>query len=138
MFKKLNIIQKIGLYSGLTLIIYSIFELTIRYVDDYSRRYIEWEHYYYGFPILITLTLLWIKILNDNRVKKYYDFIGVENEGHKRLLIISFFITPFLYQLFIEEGHRSSMSYITFIPISIFLNGLIIKIYNWVKDGYKK
>ena len=80
---------------------------------------------------------------------KYCDFIGVENEGYKRLLIVSSFITPFIYGSVVEGGFIEDFFkveingairayFIILFPISLLLNGFFIKIFNWVKDGFKK
>ncbi len=95
---------------------------------------------------------------------KYCDFIGVENEGNKRLFIISsIIISPiicfskiingwnlfdFMREIFEELLFIIPQSilypiYLLFVGIfsiitSFILLGLIYKTYNWVKDGYKK
>jgi hypothetical protein len=80
---------------------------------------------------------------------RYFDFIGVENEGHKRILII-IIIFWFLYILIqvIDEilsvfGIRGDINEIIFglgisLIITFFSVGFVIKTFNWVKDGFNK
>ena len=90
------------------------------------------------------------KLLN-----KYYNLIGIQNEGYKRLLIVSFFITPFIYYPLITDSRDNLIdeifwssgryiyedfviTYLFLILISILLNGFIFKIYIWIKEGFSK
>ena len=82
-----------------------------------------------------------------NLFNKYCDFIGIENEGYKRLFILSWFITALLYGEITEGGYISDLLwfrledwfyyFLFFLPLSLILNGVFVKIYNWVKDGFK-
>ena len=93
----------------------------------------------------------WVK-MEHNR-NKYFDFIGIENEGYKRLFILSLFITPFIYGDFIDSNYFSGrflknfldldgeewvLYFLFFLPLSLILNGVFVKIYSWVKDGFSK
>ena len=85
-------------------------------------------------------------------IKKYFDFIGVKNEGKRRLtlvLIITLgFLLPFilgsdmdyyLRHIFFDRDFEDSLilwSLILF-PSPIIV-GVIVKITNWVKEGFKK
>ena len=91
-------------------------------------------------------TLLNILDKLKNRFNKYCDFIGIENEGHKRMLIISFPILSFvygeiLYSGFIEDFlHFINYKFYFFflLPLSIILNGFFVKVFNWINIRDKK
>ena len=94
-------------------------------------------------------------------IKKYFDFIGVKNEGVRRLLTIIIvlfgFIFPnlivvmdgndldlfYLFELYIFQEFESRWIYslqlylITLVPSPIIV-GVVVKIFTWVKDGFKK
>ena len=88
-----------------------------------------------------------------NLFNKYCDFIGIENEGNKRLLLVfNSVCSSILFFWFIEETRPRDwglprgdifeiigiiLPLITSILISTLFCGLIIKTFNWVKDGYK-
>ena len=82
---------------------------------------------------------------------KYCDFIGIENEGLKRilLLLISIVLLPTFNVLddsrifFFGYGDFDKIiSILLTIPTGIFISflivGFIIKTLNWIKDGFKK
>jgi hypothetical protein len=88
---------------------------------------------------------------------KYCDFIGVENDGLKRILIISILcLTIINFNIFYQpienvwkswgywDGNKFYIFSILIIlpPISsiitMFEIGFFIKTFNWVKDGYSK
>ena len=88
-------------------------------------------------------------------MKKYYnkycDFIGITNEGPKRLtlvlIIILGLIFPFLFDLDIEEYFEmmffddledSFTFYFLILFPSPIIIGIFVKVTNWVKEGFKK
>ena len=86
-----------------------------------------------------------------NLYNKYCDFIGIENEGSKRILLLSISIVllPALNALhdsriffFGYGGFDKNISILLSIPTCIFIIflivGFIIKTRNWIKDGFKK
>ena len=89
-----------------------------------------------------------MKKLFNKYFNKYCDFIGVENEGYRRLFILSWFITPFLYGQIVDGGFISDLLrgredewfgyFFILLPWSVILNGVFVKIYIWVKDGFSK
>ena len=91
-------------------------------------------------------------------IKRLYDiycsYIGIHNEGNKRLLAIASFILPIFYIYFyciiedvflsIEDINDKSIFrrdfigfYIIYFPLWTLITGIIIKLYCWVLDGYK-
>jgi len=86
-----------------------------------------------------------------NFYNKYFDFIGVTNEGPKRLTLVSIIILglifPFLFDLDIEEYFEmiflddledSFFFYLLILFPSPIIVGVIIKVTNWVKEGFNK
>ena len=82
-------------------------------------------------------------------INRYFDFLGVENEGKRRLLIIiisiwSFYLTDQFGNEIIKEFEiRDDIIQIIValgIPLilSLFSIGLITKIITWVKEGFDK
>ena len=82
-------------------------------------------------------------------INRYFDFLGVENEGKRRLLIIiipiwSFYLTiQFGDEIIKEFEIRDDIIQIIValgIPLilSLFSIGLITKIITWVKEGFDK
>ena len=84
-------------------------------------------------------------------INKYFDFIGVTNEGHKRLTLVLIItlglIFPFLFDLDLEEYFEmiffddledSFYFYLLILFPSPIIVGIIVKVTNWVKDGFKK
>jgi len=82
-------------------------------------------------------------------INRYFDFIGVKNEGKRRLLIIiipiwSFYLTiQFGNEIIKEFEIRDDIIQIIVgfgIPLilSLFSIGLITKIFTWVKEGFNK
>ena len=78
-----------------------------------------------------------MKNLFNKYFNKYCDFIGIENEGYKRLFLLSWFISPFIwYEIIVKNTIRISDDFLIF--YGIILNSIIVKIYIWVKDGFSK
>jgi hypothetical protein len=85
------------------------------------------------------------KILN-----RYFDFIGVKNEGKRRLLIIFIIFCYFYISYYIDtnfskrdfglEGDIQGYIFIITVPLilSLFSIGLITKIITWIKEGFNK
>ena len=88
-------------------------------------------------------------------IRKYFDYIGVENEGYRRVLsillpipIILFFLFSipevgeerFFNLLFFQESDWFDLYfYLLFFLLSpLIIVGVITKIINWVKEGFKK
>jgi len=87
---------------------------------------------------------------------KYFDFIGIKNEGYKRIVIVtillSMFIFPrfsdelsiydfddfFRYLFFDDSLEDVVLFYIWFLFLSPIVIGLIIKTYKWIKEGFNK
>jgi len=77
---------------------------------------------------------------------KYFDWVGVENEGNRRLfMVIIIFWFFYLLIQFVDEilrgGHDINeiifeLGILLIIPF--FSVGFVIKTFNWVKDGFKK
>ena len=72
-------------------------------------------------------------------INKLIDFMGVKNEGLRRLTISSFLIPIIFWFFFIEEENIYEVVPII-VTFSIFLISWIflIKIISWVADGFKK
>jgi len=87
-----------------------------------------------------------------NLFNKYCDFIGVENEGYKRLLIISILLFPIIYPLlvggdiddifnlllFLKDIENSLTYYLIIVLPSPIYFGIVIKTIDWVKQGFNK
>ena len=82
-----------------------------------------------------------------NLFNNYCDFIGVENEGNKRLLImciffISYYTTGWAIETFIQGDAPPQLvnlvaCYPLGLPLSIFIIGISIKTYNWVNMDFR-
>lgn len=135
MFKKLNIIQKLGLIGGGISIISLVFNIILDWFQHQWEYLHFWDEYFPGFILVFVLTSLWVKYLDDNGIEKvkslfnkYCDFIGVENDGLKRLLIVGLVSTT-LFSIGIFT--------IPFL-IMVYLLSLFIQLINWIIDGFKK
>jgi len=85
-----------------------------------------------------------------NLFNKYCDFIGVENEGNRRLLIIIIIFCYFYIIYFITDNFTGSefglkgdieeFIFIFTVPLilSFFSVGFVTKTFNWVKQGFNK
>ena len=77
-----------------------------------------------------------------NLLNKYFDFIGVKNEGLRRIILLLIIYLNFpLYKYLDNKYWRYYWDWewvMLSIPISIFSVGIIVKIFNWVKDGFSE
>jgi len=86
-----------------------------------------------------------------NLFNKYCDFIGVENEGYRRLILVSIILlgitNPLFFNLDLDEYiptlfflHRDgwvvTLQVYFFILFPSIIFGIIIKVINWVKHGF--
>jgi len=83
-------------------------------------------------------------------INRYFDFIGVKNEGKRRLLIIFIIFCYFYMGYWLDtnrrtwdfglEGDIQGGIFILTVPLilSLFSIGLITKIITWVKEGFNK
>tara|TARA_B100000073_G_scaffold284265_1_gene245492 strand:- start:47 stop:331 length:285 start_codon:yes stop_codon:yes gene_type:complete len=92
-----------------------------------------------------------------NLINKYFDFIGIENEGWRRISII--FIVLMIFPIpplvikgedfddLIEEivelivfhhGVEGFLFYWGYVLLQITILSVLIKTFNWVKDGFSK
>ena len=90
------------------------------------------------------------------RINKYFSFIGVEDEGVKRLLLVIIVISSLLspnlqygwdledyYELFTWneppwDYEEILLFYWTFFFQSLFIVGVVSKTYYWVKEGFNQ
>ena len=79
-----------------------------------------------------------------NLFNKYCDFIGVENEGYRRILLVVNILFYFYGINWLYEDSRPRddidllLTYTIPLLFSIFSIGVIIKTFNWVKGGFNK
>ena len=88
------------------------------------------------------------------RINKYFSFIGVKDEGVKRLLLVIIVISSVLspnlqygwdledyYELFMwyDENYDEIIRfYWSFFFQSLFIVGVVSKTYYWVKEGFNQ
>jgi hypothetical protein len=83
-------------------------------------------------------------------IKKYFDFIGVKNEGVKRILtivivLLSITIISVLYDnvfvgyLFFQDKLTYTLFcyFLILVPPPLIV-GVFVKIFTWVKDGFNQ
>ena len=85
-----------------------------------------------------------------NLFNNYFDFIGIENEGFRRIfsiiIVLGMFFLPYLIGIDLDDYHRYilgimglenflSFWFVVLSPSPIIF-GIIIKPINWVKDGF--
>jgi len=88
-----------------------------------------------------------------NLLNKYFDFIGIENEGYRRLLLVviillgitnplylGLYLDEYIRTLFFlqREGWLLTLQLYIFILLPSVIIGIIIKLINWVKNGFNK
>lgn len=91
--------------------------------------------------------------MKDGHLSYYFEFLGIKNEGVKRLLVIvlvlfGLYIYPFLeddlyfdsvidYLLF-DDFEESLIFYFHFFITSPIIVGVVVKTFMWVKDGFSQ
>ena len=99
--------------------------------------------------VLVNVTK-WVKMEDHRNI--YFDFIGIENEGYRRLtlviIIILGLIIPLTLGLDIEDildsmfflsGLEEFLGiYLLILFPSPIIVGVIVKVTNWVKEGFNK
>jgi hypothetical protein len=85
-----------------------------------------------------------------NLFNNYFDFIGIENEGFRRIfsiiIVLGMFFLPYLIGIDLDDYHRYILgimgleNFLSFWFVVLFpspiIFGIIIKPINWVKDGF--
>lgn len=92
-------------------------------------------------------------VLKNQTLSKYFSYIGIKHEGFKRLTIIGIIILSFLSIFWADSEHIHSFLEIdnlwdlllligVIVPVHLFLSmfflGLIIIIFKWLIEGFKK
>ncbi len=85
-------------------------------------------------------------------INRYFDFIGIRNEGYKRLTFVLIIIIGFILPLFLgldleryldmiffnDDLENTLITYFLILFPSPIIVGVIVKVTNWVKEGFNK